>query len=68
MQRDLDKLFDVRVVERNITLGTVTRAEYDAHLASLEDCADKGETLSANLVFTRGRIDVGGESDDDAQG
>ena len=68
MQRDLDKLFDVRVVERNITLGKITREEYEAHLASLEDCADKGESLSANLVFTRGRIDVGGEMDDDEQG
>lgn len=36
-----ESLFDNRVVERNIAAGLVTREEYEAWLASLEDCSEK---------------------------
>ena len=32
--------FDLRNVERNLKRGKITQEEYDAHLASLEDCSD----------------------------
>jgi hypothetical protein len=47
MARDQDaartaRLFDRRTVERNIKKGLVTRKDYEKHLKSLEDVADKG--------------------------
>lgn len=68
MKKNVDQLFDVRVVEKNIETGKITRAEYEEHLAGLDDCADRADTLTASLVFTRGRIDVGREMDDDEAG
>ena len=35
-----ERVFDQRVVHRNITAGRVTREEYQAYLASLTDCAE----------------------------
>ncbi len=35
------RLFDSRVVERNIKRGTITRKEYERYLKSLADAADK---------------------------
>ena len=47
MARDQDaartaRLFDRRTVERNIKKGLVTRKDYEKHLKSLEDVAEKG--------------------------
>ena len=45
MTRDEDaldpKLFDRRIVERNIKRGLITRKDYDKYLKSLTDAADK---------------------------
>jgi hypothetical protein len=45
MTRDEDaldpKLFDRRIVERNIKRGFITRKDYDKYLKSLADAADK---------------------------
>jgi hypothetical protein len=45
MTRDEDaldpKLFDRRIVERNIKRGLITRKDYDKYLKSLSDAADK---------------------------
>ena len=35
-----ERLFDKRVVERNIKRGKITREQYEAWLASLEDCTE----------------------------
>ena len=35
-----ERLFDKRVVERNIKRGKITREQYEAWLASLEDCSE----------------------------
>ena len=35
-----ERLFDKRVVERNIKRGKVTRQQYEAWKDSLEDCAE----------------------------
>jgi len=36
------RLYDKRIVERNIKKGLVSRKDYDKHLKSLDDVADKG--------------------------
>jgi len=35
------RLFDMRIVERNIKRGLITRKEYERFLKSLPDAADK---------------------------
>jgi hypothetical protein len=46
MTRDPDvknpRLFDRRIVERNIKKGLVSRKDYEKHLKALDDVADKG--------------------------
>ena len=46
MARDQDpktaRLYDRRTVERNIKKGLITRKDWDKHLKSLDDVADKG--------------------------
>ena len=32
-----DRKFDIRVLERNFVKGKITREEYEAHVANLED-------------------------------
>lgn len=45
MSRDEDvknpRLFDRRVVERNIKKGVITRKDYEKHLKSLTDVSDR---------------------------
>jgi hypothetical protein len=36
------RLYDRRTVERNIKKGLISRKDYDKHLKSLDDVADKG--------------------------
>jgi hypothetical protein len=46
MARDQDprtaRLYDRRTVERNIKKGLVSRKDFEKHLKSLDDVADKG--------------------------
>ncbi|GIW47717.1 MAG: hypothetical protein KatS3mg078_1594 [Deltaproteobacteria bacterium] len=42
MKEKADLLFDVRVVERNIQEGIITREEYEEYLRKLPDVSDKG--------------------------
>ena len=47
---DLDlKHIDVRVVDTYIARGILTREQYDAHLESLEDCAELGEETETRM-------------------
>jgi hypothetical protein len=46
MNRDETNLFDVRVLERNLRRGTVSRKDYDKYLKGLPD-------RSANASWTR---------------
>lgn len=62
MTPDRDQLFDIRVVERNITRGKVTREEYEAFLAEIPDAADHQEISATNFIYTR---IVGPQWDDD---
>src|SRR5215468_8114471 len=36
------RLYDKRIVERNIKKGLLSRKDYEKHLKSLDDVADKG--------------------------
>ena len=45
-----NQLFDVRIVERNIQKGLITRKEYDAYLQALEDNADRAVAIEADFV------------------
>jgi hypothetical protein len=36
------RLYDKRIVERNIKKGLLSRKDYEKHLKALEDIADKG--------------------------
>ena len=42
------KLFDLRVVERNIAKGLITRDEYEAYLQSIDDSAERAEKIEAD--------------------
>ena len=53
MEQNRERLFDTRVVERNIAAGIVSREEYEAWLAALPDSADTGLEAHARMVFTR---------------
>lgn len=64
MDNDRDHLFDVRVVDRNIVKGKITREEYEAHLASLEDCADLAEDAATRFTHSR-YVEVGDDEEDD---
>ena len=41
------RLFDVRVVERNIQKGVISRKDYEKHLKSLGDAKEKTRTPGA---------------------
>lgn len=44
-----EKLFDRRVVERNIDKGLVTREEYEEYLDGLEDAEDNADVIEAEF-------------------
>jgi len=58
---DNAKLYDARVVERNIKSGSLSQEDYDKYLASLEDCADMAEETETQMVLTS-------TEDDEAEG
>ena len=45
-----ERMFDKRVVERNITRGKITRAQYEAWLASLEDSSEVSEDTETVFI------------------
>ena len=47
-----ERMFDSRVVERHIARGLVTREQYDAYIASLQDDAEAGEQSEVQFVRT----------------
>ena len=69
MARDQDaartaRLFDRRTVERNIKKGLVTRKDYEKHLKSLEDVADKG-VYGADVDETDDALDAADDAADE---
>ena len=69
MARDQDaartaRLYDRRTVERNIKKGLLTRKDYEKHLKSLDDVADKGVYGGAEPDDVADDIDETDEADD----
>ena len=48
-----EKHIDVRVVDTYVARGIVTREQVDAHLESLEDCADLCEETETRMVASQ---------------
>jgi hypothetical protein len=46
ISREDPRFWDSRTVERRIRKGLMTRKEYEKHLKSLDDVADKSETIN----------------------
>ncbi|HOX44993.1 MAG TPA: hypothetical protein PK668_15445 [Myxococcota bacterium] len=44
-----ERLFDKRVVERNIKAGVVTREEHQKHLKALKDLTEQSAKLESEL-------------------
>jgi hypothetical protein len=73
------RLYDKRIVERNIKKGLLSRKDYEKHLKSLEDIGDKGvyggpledtddDDVMENEVLEAegaGEADVGGPQGED---
>jgi len=45
MMRRYEIYFDVRVIERDIREGTITKKDYEEYLKKLSDISEKGCTL-----------------------
>ena len=45
MTKKEEFLYDVRIAERNIKDGSLSKKEYEKHLKSLPDVEEKGEPL-----------------------
>ena len=45
MTKKDELLYDVRIAERNIKDGSLSKKDYEKHLNSLSDVEDKGEIL-----------------------
>lgn len=45
-----ESLFDIRVVDRNIARGKVTREQYEAYLGSLEDLTEQSTDMDTRFV------------------
>lgn len=60
-----EKLFDRRVVERNIEKGLITRDEYKAYLEGLDDVEDNAGVIEAE--FEAGLFEDDEEDDEEAE-
>lgn len=47
-----NQLFDVRILDRNLQKGLITREQYDKHLAELADI--EGEAVDVEARFVEG--------------
>ena len=71
MARDQDvkasRLLDRRTVERNIKKGLLTRKDYEKHLKSLDDVADKGVYGGAEPEETASAADEPDETETESE-
>ncbi|MDP6933202.1 MAG: hypothetical protein QGG40_09810 [Myxococcota bacterium] len=52
MNKSPENLFDIRIVERNIAAGLVTREAYDEWLSSLKDDSSELEETESQMVYS----------------
>jgi len=55
--------YDVRITDRHLKEGTITKKEFDKHIAGLPDVEDKGEPL----VFDDEIEEASAEEQEEAQ-
>ena len=64
------RLFDIRTIARNIKKGLTSRKDYDKHLKSLPDIAEKAAPVEEDSLDAAGNIDdndVDADDLDDAE-
>ena len=47
-----DKTMDIRLVDRLLGEGKISKAEFDKHITSLEDCEGQYEVVSQSKAAT----------------
>lgn len=60
-----ERLFDVRVLERNLQKGLITEEEYEKHLADLEDVEENATVIEAE--FVEGVLDEDEDEDEETE-
>ncbi len=63
MKKREDFLYDVRVTDRHIKEGVITKKDYDKHLSSLPDVEDKSEPLIIEDENEKGRVELNDEEE-----
>ena len=58
MKKKEDFLYDVRIANRHIKEGLITKKEYDKHLSGLPDVEDKSEPLIIEDEDEKGLADL----------
>ena len=58
-----DFLYDVRVTDRHIKEGVITKKDYDKHLKSLPDVEDKSEPLIIEDENEKGSVELNDEEE-----
>lgn len=63
MKKREDFLYDVRVTDRHIKEGVITKKDYDKHLSGLPDVEDKSEPLIIEDENEKGRVELNDEEE-----
>ncbi|HPQ69598.1 MAG TPA: hypothetical protein PKW95_10760 [bacterium] len=50
-QEKSEFIYDVRLVERHIAEGKITKKDYEAYLRSLDSVEENSETISSRALF-----------------
>lgn len=61
-------LYDIRLVERHIRAGLITRKDVEAHLKAVEDQADQAEYLSFESLTKPASAGDGDKKSDSSAG
>lgn len=56
-----NQLFDVRILDRNLQKGLITREQYDKHLAALDDV--EADAVPVEARFVEGVLNQGDEEE-----
>ncbi|MEM7008491.1 MAG: hypothetical protein AAF462_05080 [Thermodesulfobacteriota bacterium] len=70
MSKKEDFVYDVRVAERHIKDGAISKKDYEQHLKNLPDVEEKGEALVIEEDLIEGEEEISVEesdSDEDAE-
>ena len=57
-----DRHYDVRVIEKHLERGTISRAQYEAWLQGLPDDAEKGVATDTRMTSLRDEQDAASDA------